>query len=85
MRLFASGRERRLWVWTLAVVVAIYSTLGLTGTLAEWLREHGFLDAAVFFLLGMFLVGATDHHARGQGTDRQSRDRRGDGELWPRI
>ena len=61
MRLFASGRERRinLWLWTLAVVVAIYSTLGLTGTLAEWLREHGFLDAAVFFLLGMFLVGAT--------------------------
>ncbi len=59
MRLFASRRERRLWLWTLAVVVAIYSTLGLTGTLAEWLREHGFLDAAVFFLLGMFLVGAT--------------------------
>ena len=26
--LFSSDRERRLWVWTLAVVVAIYSTLG---------------------------------------------------------
>ena len=48
-----------MWLWTLAVAVAIYSTLGLTGSLAEWLREHGFLDAAVFFLLGMFLVGAT--------------------------
>ena len=59
MQLFSSRRERRLWLWTLAVAVAIYSTLGLTGTLAEWLREHGFLDAAVFFLLGMFLVGAT--------------------------
>ena len=59
MRLFSSRRERRLWLWTLAVVVAIYSTLGLTGTLAEWLREYGLLDAAVFFLLGMFLVGAT--------------------------
>ena len=59
MRLFSSRRERRLWLWTMAVAVAIYSTLGLTGTLAEWLREHGFLDAAVFFLLGMFLVGAT--------------------------
>ena len=59
MSLFSSRRERRLWLWTLAVVVAIYATLGLTGTMAEWLREHGFLDAAVFFLLGMFLVGAT--------------------------
>ena len=59
MSLFSSRRERRLWLWSLAVVVAIYATLGLTGTLAEWLREHGFLDAAVFFLLGMFLVGAT--------------------------
>ncbi len=59
MSLFSSRRERRLWLWTLAVVAAIYATLGLTGTLAEWLREHGFLDAAVFFLLGMFLVGAT--------------------------
>ncbi len=59
MQLFSSRRERRLWLWTLSVAVAIYSTLGLTGSLAEWLREHGFLDAAVFFLLGMFLVGAT--------------------------
>ena len=29
--LFSSARERRLWLWTLAVVVAIYSTLGLSG------------------------------------------------------
>ena len=40
-------------------MVAIYSTLGLTGALAEALREYGLLNAAVFFLLGMFLVGAT--------------------------
>ncbi len=31
--LFSSARERRLWAWTLAVVVAIYSTLGLAATL----------------------------------------------------
>lgn len=29
MALFASDRERRLWLWTLAVVVAIYSSLGI--------------------------------------------------------
>ena len=61
MSLFSSARERRLWLWTLAVVVAIYSTLGLAATLAEVLREHGLLEAASFvlFLLGLLLVGAT--------------------------
>ena len=62
MALFSSHRERRLWLWTLAVVVAIYSTLGLARTLAGILREHGLLDASFslwMFLLGMLLVGAT--------------------------
>lgn len=58
MGLFVSRRERRLWLWTAAVVVAIYSTLGLAGTLAEKLYDAGLLDAALF-LLGMLLVGAT--------------------------
>ena len=55
--MFTSGRERRLWAWTLAVVVAIYSTLGLARTLAGVLREEGVLVAS--FALGMLLVGAT--------------------------
>ena len=59
MTLFASARERRLWLWTLAVVVAIYSTLGLTGTLAGALRENGLLDASILGLFIMFLLGAT--------------------------
>ena len=54
---FSSARERRLWGWTLAVVVAIYATLGLATTLAGALRDRGLLGAA--FGLGMFLVGAT--------------------------
>jgi hypothetical protein len=54
--LFSSVRERRLWVWTLSVVAAIYSTLGLATTLAGALRDRGLLAAA--FVLGMFLVGA---------------------------
>ena len=57
MTLFSSKRERRLWLWTLAVVVAIYSTLGLARTLAGTLRDHGLLTAA--FVLAMFLVAAT--------------------------
>ncbi len=35
----------------MAVVVAIYSTLGLAGTLAEVLREHNLLPVAVLVLM----------------------------------
>lgn len=57
MAVFTSPRERRLWFWTLAVVVAIYSTLGLAGTFAEQLSETGL--TTVGFAAGMFLVGVT--------------------------
>ena len=64
MALFSSKRERRLWLWTLAVVVAIYSTLGLAQSLVGALREHGLYYVAldvtlVLFVLGMILVMAT--------------------------
>ena len=58
MPLFASGRERRLWLWTLAIVVGIYATIGFGSTVAGVLREGGLLEASLF-LGGMFLVGAT--------------------------
>ena len=53
---FASRRERRLWGWTLAVVAAVYSTLGLAATLAEFLRNRGLFDD--LFVLGLILIGA---------------------------
>ena len=59
MRLFSSARERRLWLWALAVVAAIYSTLGLAGTMARTLRELGLLDVSTWVLVAMFLVGMT--------------------------
>ena len=61
MSLFTSKREQRLWTWTLASVVAIYSTLGLASILAEQLRKKGMNDdiAAVAFLTAMLLVGLT--------------------------
>lgn len=61
MPLFTSKRERHLWLWTMAIVLAIYSTLGLASLLAKKLREFGMNDdlAAVGFLFGMFLVGLT--------------------------
>jgi hypothetical protein len=56
MSLFTSNRERRLWLWALAVVIAIYSTLGLARTLAGQLRTHGLLES--LFMVSFLLVGA---------------------------
>lgn len=54
---FTSDREKRLWLWALAVVLAIYATLGLAQTLAGRLCEQGLISAAIWFSL--FLIGLT--------------------------
>ena len=62
MSLFSSTRERRLWLWTLAVVAAIASSLWVGGQLADALRDLNALEEALsvgLFLLGMLLVGVT--------------------------
>jgi len=56
-RLFSSDRERRLWIWTLVVLVAIFSTLGLARTLAVTLGDSGF--GAGLFIVACLLVLAT--------------------------
>lgn len=56
MSLFTSQREWRFWVWTLVVVAAIYSTLGLTATLAEMLRERGLFEGTFVFAFFLMLV-----------------------------
>lgn len=57
MSLFTSDRERRLWLWTLVVMVAIYSTLGPARKLADTLREHNLLRVS-FALVLLLVVGA---------------------------
>jgi VanZ family protein len=52
---FTSERERRLWLWILIVMAAIYSSLGPSQTVAAWLREHNLLRVA---LGAAVLVGA---------------------------
>lgn len=52
--LFSSARERRLWLCVLAVVVAIYSTMGLARTLAEQLGDAGL--GVWLFLVCCFMV-----------------------------
>lgn len=54
---FTSKRERRLWMWVLVVIVSIYATIGLVGSLVGFIRDNELLNA--FFFIGMFLVGMT--------------------------
>ena len=56
MSLFSSKRERRLWLWTLIVMVAIYSTLGPARILAQELRERHLLELS-FVLVVLLLAG----------------------------
>ena len=51
---FSSRRERRLWLWTGAVVAAIYATLGLARTMADVVGNEDMLGAT--FGLGFLLV-----------------------------
>lgn len=57
MPLFTSRREKRLWLCTLGILAAIYSTLGIARPLSNVLRESGLLE--VFFIVGTLLVIAT--------------------------
>lgn len=57
MSLFTSRRERRLWAWTLAVVAAIFATLGLARTLSDDLGGLGL--GVSLFLVCCLLVVAT--------------------------
>ncbi|MDE2826040.1 MAG: VanZ family protein [Bacteroidota bacterium] len=59
MSVFTSARERRLWVCTLAVTVAIYSTLGLARILDDQLGSYIFSVWIWLFVLGCILVLAT--------------------------
>ena len=65
MPLFPSDRERRLWILTLAVIVAIFSTLGLAATLAGAVGDRGLIDDFFFccFLLVLAAVMAVSASA----------------------
>lgn len=52
---FTSTRERQLWAYTVAVVVAIFATLGLARTLSDELRNRNLLDNT-FFVAFVVLV-----------------------------
>jgi hypothetical protein len=54
---FTSKRERRLWAWTLVVVIAIYATLLLDFPVFGLLQRNNLVEA--FYASGLLLVIAT--------------------------
>ena len=56
MTLFTSSREKRLWLWAIAVLVTIFSTLFVGQPLIRLLSDQNV--RAVIFLLVMILIGA---------------------------
>lgn len=55
--MFTSSRERRLWLWALATVVAIFATLGATPSVAASLRERDLLFGGLW-ALGLLVMTA---------------------------
>jgi uncharacterized membrane protein YgcG len=53
---FSSRRERRLWTWTLLIVLAIYGSIGVAGTLAGLVPE---MVLGIAFFVCMILVAIT--------------------------
>ncbi len=56
MSLFTSSREKKLWFWALAVVIALFATLFIGRPLANQLRDQNI--QAIFFSIAMLLIGA---------------------------
>lgn len=52
---FTSKREKRLWHWLAAVLVAIFTTLGLAGSLAREMEES-FLGVGLFILCCLLVL-----------------------------
>lgn len=54
MNLFTSQREKRFWLWSFAVIIAIFSSLLIQAPLANLLRDENIQTAV--FVFGMMLV-----------------------------
>lgn len=57
MTLFTTDKERRLWLWTLAILVVMYSTIGSVRVAADVLRDLGLLRVSVGILTAGVVAG----------------------------
>ncbi len=73
MFFFTSKREKNLWLWAFTVIIAIYSTLGLAGKLAAFLRDRNLLDSIYVFGFALAVIAII-----GSGLKMKLRQR----EIW---
>ncbi len=60
MSFFSSARERRLWLWVLATLAAIYASMGPVGSLVAALRERNLLRLSIalaLVVIGVAVIG----------------------------
>ena len=71
MALYTSDRERRLWLWTLVVLTAIYSTLWVTPSLTGPLRERNLVRISVAVYVFAVVVAIAVQAMRGRPDRRE--------------
>ena len=55
-RNFTSEKERRLWIWALVVLIAIYATLFFGGRLIDFMVERRFVEQSTFYLFLLMIT-----------------------------
>lgn len=53
---FTSKRERKLWIWALVVLIAIYATLFFGGELIDLMIRRRIIEQSTFYLLLLLLA-----------------------------
>lgn len=56
MKKFTSKKERKLWIWALAVLIAIYATLFFGGQLIDFMVERRLLEQSTFYLFLLLVL-----------------------------
>ncbi len=68
---FTSDRERRLWQWTLAAIVAVFLTLAFAGSLEAYLRDRHMLDNTFFALFLVVIAAIFGSGLKGRTSNRE--------------
>ncbi|AKA34806.1 hypothetical protein VC82_1164 [Flagellimonas lutaonensis] len=53
---FTSNRERKLWLWALSVLIAIYGTLFFGGQLIDFMIERRIIEQTTFYLFLLLIL-----------------------------
>lgn len=56
MRWFRTTREKKFWLWSALVLIAIYSSIGLAFSVSEYLRDRELLDGAFVLLFSLIVI-----------------------------